>query len=345
MSRFLFRAGLVLALFLIILAAIAGAFHLRVWQQNPEPEVESVRWANAEGRLGSATQLEVDVRMPWHRHLIAPIKPAAPAHLVVGDNPVFQPGIWSPLGWRRHRIFLPMIPLAAADPTKPPLLELPLRRSRATSTRTLRVTIPQLAIAAADRPDTVALSLQPLDEPLEPAPGIAAATTPPVAWKQWIPIAVLLAALIPLLLFALRSWSRRPARPAWKTALQRLRHLERTAPKNTAAFFTRWDAILKSYFADAADDPTATSASSSELRAFLARHRNATPELQSAFAAACRDADLARFADRDPGRKQCKSALRVARQVIEQTRPSDPRAPTSSSAVPAFAAPPTGGTQ
>jgi len=308
-----------LGILLALTVAIFGYRYLRVWQQNPSPTSSDVRWNSDTVELAAPAQLQLGLRLPWHRSLPEEPDLRLPDGLVLAHDGVeIGPGRLRLDGFRHHQVQLTLVP-TKVEQLDGKAIGFPLVATRRIGPSRLSAGLPSLTIQAPQTvPDAPLHSLELITPDTKIATAAIVPETAPAAIWPWLAVGT-------VLLLGLGSvlWLRRPRRetPAWTAALHQLDAIENLLDAPADQFFARLTDTIKHYTSRRFTLP-ADAASSSELLQMIAHQDEVSTAQQAALRRACRHADAAKFAARGVDAQPRRDAITAARDYVHSTTPS-----------------------
>jgi len=122
-------------LVVFLLGLTFGYLFFRVWQKNERPKVVSSSWTETEILLGHASNLTLEIEMPWHRKVI-PFPQSYPESLIpVLNEAELTEGSLSPLGTKIWTIRIPFVATNTTD-LKSATASFPLKKTKRISPST-----------------------------------------------------------------------------------------------------------------------------------------------------------------------------------------------------------------
>ena len=304
---------------ILIVGLIFAVIFFRVWQSNERPTLVSATWDKDEVLLGHSRDLDITIRVPWHRDVTTARPVGHPDFLPpVKEKYIFAKG---GLDFSGHRLWHYRIPLVATDSTSTEgqSITLPIKRTGRIGPNSVTIPLPKLTI---NLPGSIPTDPEnPQDFLNEEPPLIEEDTDSVIPESQsnyWLIIAIILV-LIGAVFFLVRRKTAIDTTPPWERALN---NLDKLSPNDTAPekFFSQLTDILKQYTAERYLVP-ARAKTSSEFVRDLKKLSDIPEEHLDKLPPLARLADGVKFAGQTPDNDDAPRSQDLVRSFVVDTTP------------------------
>ena len=305
-------------LVVFLLGLTFGYLFFRVWQKNERPKVVSSSWTETEILLGHASNLTLEIEMPWHRKII-PFPQSYPESLIpVLNEAELTEGSLSPLGTKIWTIRIPFVATNTTD-LKSATASFPLKKTKRISPSTLNLNLPPLRVITPKKiPDAPRIPDGFLTEQ-EPKKKLLEKPNPPK--KQidlWVWV-LAISTLITLAIYLLKRTGIIKTTPPWEKALTNLSKLD---PQDSpVAFYSKLTDILKNYTSERFSF-RGRSKTSSEFLQILKNHSLIPNQHFEKLESFAHLSDQVKFADYIPDSAKAPESLELIKVFVNETTPT-----------------------